>query len=82
MRVRGGARPCLVPLCRPTLLVRWNLCSVLAALFVPSARASLCACPFLQVEASDAASFATVDKIAAMVKSGQNTRIDRIVQAD
>ena len=39
-------------------------------------------CVFAEVAMDDAVSFATVDKIAAMVKSGQNTRIDRIVQAD
>ena len=38
-------------------------------------------CVFAEVAMDDAVSFATVDKIAAMVKSGQNTRIDRIVQA-
>ena len=39
-------------------------------------------CVFAEVAADDAASFATVDKIAALVKAGQHARIVRVQAVD
>jgi cyclophilin family peptidyl-prolyl cis-trans isomerase len=36
-------------------------------------------CVFAEVAPDDAASFAVVDQIAAMVKGGRKTRIDRVL---